>query len=329
MARDETQEWASEEGRGRHARWPSHIPWEGWKDILWRTKDAISRDRISLVAAGVSFYLLLAIFPALAALVSVYGFFADPATIRDHVAGLAGVLPAAGLDLIETQLERFVQQRPGTLGLAFLVGLGLALWSANNGVQALFTAMNVAYGEEEKRSYPRLILVSLAFTVGALLVVILFMLGIAVVPLVLAVLGLGPVADLAIRLARWPILLVAGGFAIAALKRYGPSRVPAQWRWLTWGSALTVVTWLVAAVAFSWYLANFANYDETYGSLGAAVGLMLWLWLSMLVLLAGAELDSEIELQTAEDTTVGPEKPLGERGAHVADTVGPAAAKRR
>lgn len=314
--------------RGRAAQKPTGIPAAGWKDILWRTKDEISDDRVSLIAAGVSFYLLLALFPTLAALVSIYGLIANPATIQQHVSALSGVLPSGAVDIVQSQLERLAGQSGTALGVTFLIGLAVALWSANNGVKALFEGMNVAYDEEEKRGFIWLNLVSLTFTLGGIIVAIIFMTAVAIVPVALQALGLGQVMEILIRVARWPIILVVAAIAIAILNRYGPSRSRAEWRWLTWGSGLTAVVWLAASMAFSYYLANFGNYNETYGSLGAAIGLLMWLWISVFVLLAGAELNSEIEHQTAKDTTVGPGREMGQRGARMADTVGQAAAEK-
>jgi membrane protein len=323
MQHDPKRDWSYDDGRGRDATRPGAIPWAGWKDVLWRTKDKITQDRLSLIAAGVTFYLLLAIFPALAALVSVYGLIADPATIQQHVSALAGLLPEAGVDILQNQLQQLIEQSGAALGFGFVFGLLVALWSANNGVKALFEGMNVVYGEEEKRSFVWLNLVSLTFTVGAIVLAILFMIAIAVVPLVLQVVGLGQALDMLIRLLRWPVLLVVAAMALAILNRYGASRSPAKWPWLMWGSGITAIVWLVTAIAFSWYLSNFANYNATYGSLGAVIGFLMWMWVSVFVLLIGSELNSEIEHQTAEDTTAGPDRPLGQRGAHhVADSVG-------
>jgi membrane protein len=308
--------------RGRHAKHPSAIPWRGWKDILWRVWSEIGEDRIMLVAAGVTFYLLLALFPALAAFVSLYGFVADPKTIADHVANLGWVLPSGGLDMIRTQLQALANASGKALSFGFVVGFLVALWSANSGMKALFEAMNVAYEEEEKRSFIRLNLLSLAFTLAAMAVGILMVVMVGVVPAVLSFLSLGDLTEILVRILRWPLLLVAAGVAISIIYRYGPSRERAQWRWINWGAALAALVWLVVSILFSWYLENFADYNATYGSLGAVIGFMMWTWISVLVLLVGAELDSEVEHQTARDTTT--EKPVqrGRRGAVMADTIG-------
>lgn len=321
--RDPKIERARQPGRGRGAKRPSEIPARGWKDTLWRVWASIGTDHVSLVAAGTAFFLILALFPAMTALVSIYGLIANPGTIQTHVAALQGVVPEQALQIVESQLERIVTQSGTTHGVAFLGGLVAALWSANAGMKSLFEAMNVAYAEDEKRSFVRLNLVALAFTLGAIAVLILFMFAIAVVPAIIAFLALGEVVDWLVSILRWPIVLVLAGLALAVLYRFGPSRERAEWRWVTWGSAFASVAWLVASMLFSWYLSNFADYNETYGSLGAAIGLMMWFWISVLVILVGAELNAELEHQTAEDTTTGTEEPFERRGAAMAERVGP------
>ncbi|MGN6471325.1 MAG: YihY/virulence factor BrkB family protein [Rhizobiaceae bacterium] len=323
-----TENRPSEQGRGREATTPSAIPWRGWKDILWRVWSEIGEDRIMLVAAGVTFYLLLALFPALAAFVSLYGFVADPKTIADQVAYLGGVLPSGGLDMIRGQLQALANASGKALSFGFVVGFLVALWSANSGIKAIFEAMNVAYEEEEKRSFIWLNLLSLAFTLGAMVVGILMVVIVGVVPAVLAFLHLGGLTEVLVRVLRWPLLLIAVAVVISIIYRYGPSRERAQWRWINWGAAGAAVVWLVASVLFSWYLQNFANYNATYGSLGAVIGFMMWTWISVLILLAGAELNSEIEHQTARDSTTGKPVERGERGAVMADTIGAAQDKK-
>lgn len=320
--RDTDRQRAEEPGRGRDAETPSQIGLAGWKDILWRVWESIGSDRVTLVAAGCTYFLLLALFPAITALVSVYGLFNDPASLGEQIVALAGFVPAGGLEIIQAQLERLVSQSDTTHGVTFLVGLGLALWSANAGVKTLFEAMNVAYGETEKRGFVRLNLITLLFTLGAILLAVAFLFAVAVVPAIVAWAGLSTVADWALSILRWPLVLVAAALALALLYRYGPSRDRAKWRWVTWGSGFAAAAWLLASILFSFYLSNFGNYDETYGSLGAVIGFMVWTWLSLIVVIVGAELNAEIEHQTARDSTIGPEAPLGARGAAMADTVG-------
>ncbi|MFC1459113.1 YihY/virulence factor BrkB family protein [Microvirga arabica] len=317
---------ASETGRGREAETPTQIPTLGWKDILWRTYEEFGQDRLMSVAAGVTYYALLALFPAIGALVSVYGLFADPATIQDHLTALSGVLPGGALDIIREQVVRIASAGEGTLGLSFVIGLAISLWSANAGMKAIFDALNIVYDEEEKRSFVTLNLESLTFTLAAVGFILLALAGIVVLPIVLDFVGLGSGIEWLLAIARWPILLVVVIAGLAVLYRYGPSRDKAEWKWVTPGGIVAAVLWLVVSMLFSWYVANFGSYNETYGSLGAVIGFMTWIWLSSMVVLLGAEINAEMEHQTAKDTTQGPEKPMGARGATMADTLGPAKA---
>jgi membrane protein len=298
------------------------IPPSDWKDIFWRIYENLQEHRIFAIAAGVAFYALLAIFPGIAAVVALYGLFADPSTISKHLTDLSGVLPGGAIDVIGDQLQRLTNQGHAALGFTFSLSLAVSIWSANAGVKAMFDALNVVYGEREKRSFIKLNCISLAFTCGGLLFLLLALIALVVLPLIIDYLGLADAAQWLLALGKWPLLLLAVGLVVALLYRYGPSRENAQWRWLTWGSAFAAVGWLVVSVLFSWYAANFGSYNKTYGSLGAVVGFMTWMWLSCIVILLGAELDAEMEHQTACDTTTGPPAPIGARGARMADTIG-------
>jgi membrane protein len=317
---------AGEAERGRAADTPTQIPSLGWKDILWRTYEEFGKDRILSVAAGVTYYALLALFPAIAALVSIYGLFADPVTIEQHLNALSGVLPGGALDIIREQVKRIASQGSGTLGVSFVIGLAISLWSANAGMKAVFDALNIVYDEEEKRGFFALNLRSLAFTLGAIAFVILALGGIVVLPVVLDYIGLGSGTEWLLAIARWPVLLAVVVLGLAVLYRYGPSRDKAEWKWVTPGGIVAAVLWLVVSMLFSWYVSNFGSYNETYGSLGAVIGFMTWIWLSTTVVLTGAEINAEMEHQTAKDTTEGPRKPLGTRGAQMADNIGVAKA---
>jgi membrane protein len=317
---------AAQTGRGREAVSPLQIPWRGWKDILLRVYDEIGKDRLTAVAAGVAFFSLLALFPAVTALVSLYGLFADAATMADHLATLAELMPPGAFDIVREQIARIVSKSGGTLTVGFALGLGLALWSANAAMKAIFDALNVIYEEDEKRSFVMLNLESLAFTLGAIVAALLAVAAVVVFPLILALFGIARINPLLISLLRWPLLLLMIVFGLALLYRFGPSRRNAEWRWVSVGSVFAALAWIAGSMAFSYYLANFANYNATYGSLGAVIGLMMWMWLSAIVVLVAAEINSEIEHQTARDSTVGREKPLGARGAAMADTVGEAKA---
>lgn len=307
---------------GRDADRPAEIPARGWKDILLRTYRSISEDRVTALAAGVTYYILLALFPGITALVSVYGMIADPRDIGELLASLAGTIPRDVIDIIGGQLTFLAAQDQKALGLAFFGGLLASLWSSNAAIKALFDALNVVYGEKEKRNFFRLTVLSLTFTAGMILFLVLALIGIVVIPALLDLMHLGAMGELLLNVLRWPAMLAAVVLALAVMYRYGPCRADARWRWLTWGSVAAAVLWLVVSMLFSWYASNFGNYNKTYGSLGAVIAFMMWTWLSAVIVLMGGELNAEIEHQTARDSTAGPPKPLGARGARMADTVG-------
>ena len=313
---------AAEPGRGRGAVSPLQIPWPGWRDIAWRVYAEIGNDRLLAVAAGVVFYGLLALFPAVTALVSSYALFADAAAIGRHLAFAAALMPQGAYGIVEEQIARIAQGGGGQLSLAFVTGFLLALWSANAGMKAMIDALNVIYGETEKRSFLKLNLLSLMMTFAGLVFLLLAIATVVVLPLVFAWLGIEGLGNRLIVMLRWPVILVVIALGLAALYRYGPSRREAQWRWLSVGAIAATLLWIAGSILFSIYLSNFTDYNATYGSLGAGIGLMMWLWLTAIAILIGAEINAEIEHQTARDSTVGSEKPLGVRGATMADTVG-------
>ena len=315
---------AREPGRGRHAVVPWQIPWAGWKDIFWRVYASFNDNRLLAVAGGVVFFSLLAIFPAIAAFVSLYGLIADASTINSHLSLAAGVFPAGAVDILHEQIARLTAKSDAKLGLGFITGLAIALWSANAGMKAIIDALNVVYDEKEKRSFIKLNLLTLLFTLIAIFSLMVALAAVVIAPMVLSAIGLSSLLSLSIAVLRWPLLLILVTVALAAIYRYGPSRSEPRWQWLSVGSAAAAVGWLITSVLFSWYIAHFGAYNATYGSLGAAVGMMMWMWISAIVILLGGELNAEIEHQTAKDSTVGIEKPLGERGAVMADTIGAA-----
>jgi membrane protein len=300
-------------------------PGAAGKDILWRTYQQIGEDRLLAVAAGVVFYGLLALFPAVTAIVSLYGLFADATTISDHLSMAAGILPSGAIDIIREQVGRLASKGDAKLGFGFILGLGIALWSANAGMKAIIDALNVVYEEKEKRGFVKLNLVSFAFTLGTIAALLLALGAVVVLPLLLAWLGFATLFATLVQYARWPGLLVLVILGLALIYRFGPSRREPRWQWLSIGSVFATVAWLGSSALLSWYLGNFAHYDTTYGSLGAAIGMMMWMWVSSIVILFGAQLNSEIEHQTARDSTVEHDKSLGARGAVMADTVGAAA----
>jgi membrane protein len=312
--------------RGHFAQGPSEIPALGWKDILFRVYNGISDNRILANAAGVTYYALLALFPGIAAVVSIYGLFADPNTIVSHIDTMAGFAPGGAIDIIRDQLTRLSAQGSTKLGVSFLIGLVISLWSANSGIKALFDSLNVVYEEEEKRSLIRLNAVTLSFTIATIAFLLIALACVIALPVMLNYLPASGVTGELLKLARWPVLLVLVAVGLTLIYRYGPSRTEPRWEWITWGSAFAAVAWLAASALFSWYAANFGSFNKTYGSLGAIIGFMTWMWVSIIVVLVGAKLNAEIEHQTARESTVGPARPLGRRGAKMADTIGGAQA---
>jgi membrane protein len=315
---------AKEQGRGRHAVVPWEIPWAGWKDIIWRVYASVNDNRLLAVAAGVVFYSLLAIFPAIAAFVSLYGLIADASTIDPHLSLAAGIFPAGAVDIIHERISRLTAKSDARQSFGFITGLAVALWSANAGMKAIIDALKVVYDEKEKRSFIKLNLLSPLFTLIAIVSLMIALAAVVIAPMVFSAVGLSSLWSLAIAALQWPLLLALAAIALAAIYRYGPGRAEARWQWLSVGSGAAAIGWLITSALFSWYIAHFGAYNATYGPLGAAVGMMMWMWISAIVILLGGELNAEIEHQTAKDSTVGSEKPLGERGAVMADTIGAA-----
>ena len=308
--------------RGREARTPEEIPARGWKDILWRLKDQIKQDRLSIIAAGVAFYGLLAVFPGLIALVALYGLAFDPQQVEQQVSALGGILPPEAAEILLGQLDDLTMTDSTALSLGAIGGVLLALWSASAGMRTLMEALNVAYSEEEKRGFVRFYGTALLLTLAAILGTVIAILLVVALPIVLNFLGLGEALKWLIAVAAWPILVVMMMIGLAIVYRYGPSRRQARWRWVTWGAVVASVLWVIGSVLFSLYVTQFGKYNETYGSVGAIVILLMWFLLSSYAVLIGAELNAEMERQTRKDTTAGGEKPMGKRGAYAADTVG-------
>lgn len=308
-------------GIGRGATKPTEIPKAGWWAILKRTWAQISEDNVSMLAGGVAFFAMLSIFPALTAMVSLYGLVADPATVEQQVAALGSVLPPEALGIISNWLHSLVQGPPQKFGISLIASVALALWSARAGTGMLMTAVNICYGERETRNFVQFNLQAVALTVGLVLFGILALAMVAVMPAVLNLLPLPETWRTILALVRWPILAGLVIFALAVVYRYAPDRADPKWRWVTPGSVIATLLWLAASIGFSIYVSRFGNYDQTYGSLGAVIILLFWFYITAYVILAGAELNAEIEHQTARDTTTKPEKPMGSRGARMADTV--------
>ena len=306
---------------GRDATRPYHIPLKGWWQVAQRVWSESNRDNLSVVAAGCAFFALFAIFPALSALISLYGLTADPATVEQQFGMLGSVLPTQAYDIVIEQIHRISAASGGTLGWSLAVSLGLALWSANAGTQAMMAALNIAYEEPERRSLFQYYLNAFTFTIIGILGGVVMLLAIVYVPILFALTGYSHAFELVVGVVRWPFLALFVLFLLAILYRYGPCRRSAKWHWVSVGSLFAMVVWLIASAAFSLYVSNFANYDRVYGSLGAVIILLFWLYISFYIVLLGAEINAELELQTAKDTTAGKPRPMGKRGAFVADHV--------
>ena len=320
--RAEAQGGRLEPGRGRHARRPGQIPAAGWRDILLRVFQKIGEDNASLVAAGIALNSLLAIFPALAVAVLIYGLFSSAASVAEDMKPFFEILPPDAAKLLQDQLQSLVAPTHVKLGVGALLSALLAFWSARQGIAAMMTATNIAYYEHERRGFFTQIAISLGFTLSAV-AAFLVMLGLGVaVPLVVQALPLGRVASMAILASRWVLLWLFAVGALAVVYRYAPDRRTAQWRWVMWGSAAAATLWLSGSVLFELYVSHFSSYGATYGAIGGVIVLIMWFYLGGYAVVLGAEINAEMEHQTAVDTTEGPPKPMGKRGAYVADTLG-------
>jgi membrane protein len=314
--------------RGRRAGRPREIPGKGWKNILVRVKEEQKKDNLSIVAAGVAFYAMLAVFPALAALISIYGIFADPAQVQQQIAELSGFLPQETRQLLGEQISRIASTSSGALGIGAIGGLLVSLWSANKGMKALMTALDIVYDEDETRGFFKINGISLLLTFGGILTAVISLFLIAVIPVILEYIGIpGPIQAL-VDFGRWPLLALIVAILLGVLYRYAPNRDEPQWKWVSWGSVAATALWIAASLLFSFYVSNFGSYNKTYGSMGAIIILLMWFFLTAYAILIGGELNAEMEHQTGKDTTRGEPRPMGERGAHSADTLGRTAGKR-
>ncbi|ATG76559.1 YihY/virulence factor BrkB family protein [Pseudoalteromonas fuliginea] len=305
--------------RGQQAAQPVHIPVVGWWDIVKRIFKQMNEDNLSLVAAGVAFYALLAIFPAIAAVVSIYAYFSSPTDISEHLSLFVTLLPDSSRELILSQVSSLAQSSNASLSISALGTLVLTIWSSSKGSQALITACNISYREYEKRSFFKALLVRFLFSMGAIIVAIFSLIIIGILPIVLNLVGLKEGIDLLIKLISWPLLALIFNFTLVLLYRYAPHRKPAKWRWITIGSSIATVLWILASIGFSFYVSRFSSYNETYGSLGGVVIMLMWLYISAYIVILGASTNAATEQQTAIDSTIGPAKKRGNRGAYVAD----------
>lgn len=305
----------------RRAKHPFDVPWAAWRIIIRRTLAQMITDRITMVAAGCAFYATLALFPAISMMLFIYGMAFDPMTVEPQLQILKALLPGPGMALIDARVRQLVSHPPGQLTIGLLISLAITLWSAMTGTKSVLSAVNMAYGELEQRSFLRYQLVAFAITMCALIGAALAVATLVFLPVAFARLGL---PESARGLIRSFSLLLLVGFVLVSLSllfRFGPSRNRARWAWITPGSVVATLLWLAASWLFTWYVGAVASYDALYGPLGAVVAVMMWFYVTTFAVLLGAELNAQLELHTARDTTDGPPRPPGAHGAFVADHV--------
>ncbi|MFW6067179.1 MAG: YihY/virulence factor BrkB family protein [Myxococcota bacterium] len=310
--------------RGRRAQRPWQLGWRGWWDVTRRVRARLEDDHIGIIAGGVAFYAFLAVFPAIAALISVYGLFADPQQVEHQLMAVGGVMPEATRSILAQQMRRVAAASGTALSWGVVLSVALAIWSSSRGMRSLIEALNVAYGEHDDRNVVVRYGLTLLLTLGGILTALVAIGLVVSIPVLLMHVGLGAFTATAVSLARWPILALLLLVGLAVVYRYGPDREDPQWRWVSPGAVAALILWLAGSALLSVYVENFGSYNETYGTLGAVAVLLLWFFVSAFVVLLGAEVNAEAERQTEEDTTTGDPRAIGTRGAHAADTLGEA-----
>lgn len=309
------------EAMARDARHPADFTPVAWRAVLRRTWEGISENRLSIVAAGVAFYGMFSVFPGIAALIAVYGLVADPEDIRASLEAMATVMPAEVYSILAGQAEEIIAAEPAALGFATIVSIGLALWTARAGVMGMIEGLNVVYQERDQRSIVVQYLWAMGLTVALITFAVVVLFAVVALPVLLRLADLGAVGGMLAQVLPLVVLGFGLVFVIGGLYRYGPHRAPARKRWLTLGAIAAAIGWVIVSLGLSIYFNNFADFNRVYGSLGAIIGLMFWMWASAFVVLLGASLNAAMELQTERDTTTGPERPMGQRGAYVADNI--------
>ncbi|MEX1178527.1 MAG: YihY/virulence factor BrkB family protein [Nitriliruptor sp.] len=305
---------------GHDATSPGDLPKQGWKAVGKRVVASVKQDHLTLLAAGVAFKGLLAIFPAIIAGISIWGLVADPDTITGQIESLTAGLPESAASLLTDQMQNVANSDSSALGTALAISVLIALWSASGGMAGIIEGINAAYEEVDRRSFPLRRGLALLLTLGAIIGLLVTIGLIAVLPSMLDSLGLGRAGELAVRIGTWPLLAVLAMGALALLYKVSPDRDDPETRWVTWGAVIATVLWLIGSGLFTLYVENFGSFGETYGTFAGIIVLMLWLFLSAFIVLLGAEINAESERQTARDTTVGEPLPMGRRDAVSADT---------
>jgi membrane protein len=323
MAPDVRSRSETQNERGRQATRPGEVPPRGWLDVLKRTRQGIRDTNASIVAAGVAFYAFLALVPALIAVVAIYGLVANPTDVKDQITSFTSALPRDAQKLLSGQLSSITRKAGSGTGIAAAIAIGAALWSASSGIAALNTGLTVVNRENETRGMLKRRLLALVLTLLAVAGVLVMLALVVALPSVLDSIGISGIGGAVLELARWPLLAGILLVGLAVIFRYGPQRRRPRWRWVSPGAVVAVIVGLVASIGFSIYVSLLGNYNKTYGALGAIIIMLLWLYLMAFAVLFGAAMNAELERQTTRDTTAGDEQPIGERGAYVADTVGP------
>ena len=308
--------------RGRNSTTPTTIPIRGWFDIGRRVYRRLDEDHVSILSAGVAFYAMLAVFPALAAVVSLYALIADPSDVQAHFERVSAFMPGDVSQIFNDQLTALTSQEREGLGFGLLFSLLIGIWSAHRGVDALVRAVTIAYKEKEDRNFFKLNALTYLMTLGAVVLVVVVIALMVGIPAVVAYLPFSAWVSALSGVMGWLFFISIAVFSISVLYRYGPPRRPAKWRWVSPGALMATVLWLIGSMLFSYYASQFGSYNETYGTLSAIVVLLTWFFVTSFSLVLGAALNAESEHQTRADSTAGSAKPMGERGAHVADTLG-------
>ncbi len=307
--------------RGHNAEKPTEIPKKGWKDIALRVKDRLTKDHVPIVSAGIAFYFFLAIFPAIAAALSIYGLLMEPAQVEQQMSQIANVLPEQAHQMISNILKQQSGKPGSSLGWSLVLGILISILSANKGIKSVFEGVNITYNEIDERGFFKKNTITLLFTIGGIIIGFIAIAMVVAFPAFIGKIGLSSTLETIIQLLRWPILAVIVMFALAAVYKVAPHRKIPSFKWISWGAIIATVLWIAGSLLFTLYVKNFGSFDETYGSFAAVIILMLWFFLTAFIILLGSEINSEMEHQTRRDTTTGEDKPMGQRGGYHADHV--------
>lgn len=301
---------------------PSQLSWQSWKQIGKRVNSELTVDHISIVAAGVAFYFFLALFPTFIAAISIFGLVMEPGQIQQQISEAAYILPQQSSEMISNILEGIADKSGQTLGWSLILSLLFSLWSAQYGTKAVFEGINVAYDEIDERGFFKYNGLTLLFTLGGIVIGIICTLLVVIFPAIIKSINLSDYGvETVIQWLRWPVLALVVMGVLAVTYKIAPDRRNPQFRWVSWGAVIATILWLISSILFSMYISNFANYDKMYGSFAAVIILMLWFYITAYLILLGAEINSEMEHQTRKDTTIGKDRPMGQRNAYHADHV--------